>query len=117
MGPDRAAACQNQRGNYQPKRENCRRPKWDDHRARAHDPVILQNPKPKSPMAAGVAGECGVGAGGGKVFEVPAGFGRMPSLAIGGPGAGVVDEFSVAGIEAALKVIPFARIVLMGGVE
>ena len=79
--------------------------------------TTAREPEAESAVAGGVVWKSGVGVGRGIVRQVPAGFGRMAGLAIGCPGAGVVDEFAGAGVEAALKMIPFPGIVLMRGVE
>ena len=116
-GFDGGAAGEDEGGDRQQEGENCRGPEGNDDSSRADDPVIFENPEAESAVARGVAWKSGVGIGGGKVIEIPAGFGRMAGLAVGGPGAGVVDEFSMAAVEAALKVIPFAGVILTRCVE
>src|SRR4051812_22223431 len=90
----RAAPGQHHRRYAQHERENRGHPEWNDDRAPADDPEIFHDPESKSAVAGGEAGEGDICARGGKMLQIPAGFGRMAGLAVGGPGAGVIDESS-----------------------
>ena len=117
MCPDRRPSDKGQHRNIDQQQNDHRRPKGDHDRARANDPGVFQNPKPKSSMAAGVAGENLIRIGGLVMLQIPAGFWRMPRLAIGGPGPRVVNKFARTRVQPALKMIPFSGIILTRCVE
>jgi hypothetical protein len=81
IGAHGAPSGEGKGGDAEEERENCGEPEGDDQGARADDPVIFENPKTESAVAAGVAGESQIGSGGSKMLDMPSGFGWMAGLA------------------------------------